>query len=217
MFDAHSHFASPDALVCSADALLPSGPALRRGIGALAGGIGLDDATAALIEKALKADPSLMVGEVGLDRRFTDRVPAAVQRDFLRRSCSLARFYGRPVILHCVRMYGELLSVIREFPDVRFMVHGFSGSDETGRELVRNGVLVSLRPGFPARLEGWVRSCPGKWVAESDFTGTDAALYNEVLAENYRRLAGLLGTDTDRLEEICRGASEVFADFQTAR
>ncbi|MCU0780335.1 MAG: TatD family hydrolase [Akkermansiaceae bacterium] len=94
------------------------------------------------LEAALAADPAIVVGECGLDGAAN--VDRDIQRRVFRTQVRLAREYGRWLTVHLVRAWGDLQEVLRkEPPPPRFLMHGFSGSLETARELARRGAWFS--------------------------------------------------------------------------
>lgn len=208
MFDAHSHFPSPDAIVCSQNLTPPPGPSLFGAVGLLPQDYREDNERK--LGDLLRGGQFLL-GEVGLDRRFEKTVPLREQEKNLRRLFALAREYGRPVILHCVRCDGLLLELLGKFPDLKFLWHGFNGSRETAMQLKKLGVLISIRPGFKPEVGEFIRQNPGDFVLESDYTGTDALEYNEILRSHYEKVCTMVGTETADLEEHCRDIGKVFA------
>jgi len=215
MFDAHSHFPSPDAILCSSNLEIPLEPALARGIGLLPQY--LSDGTVEKLEDLLFHSEDFFIGEVGLDRRFIDRVPLLRQIEELRKILQAARQLSRPVTLHCVRADGHMVCVIKEFPDVKFLWHGFNGSLETGEELLGLGVLVSVRPGFGEGARALLAAHPDRILVESDYTGADAHLYNEILASNYEEAAKAAGIKPEQLEENACALGKVFTHKQIHR
>lgn len=85
------------------------------------------------------------IGECGLDfaRRPLDR---DLQLDVFRRHLRLAAKLRRPVTIHCVRAWGALKHLLIEegLPPAGTMIHAFSGSAETARELQERGFLLSF-------------------------------------------------------------------------
>lgn len=153
---------------------------------------------------AVLSSPSCMIGEVGLDRRFPD----PYQKEFFRKCLSLSAETGKSLIIHQVGMTGILLESIRDaLPLPPFMVHGFTGSGETARELIRLGGTISLSPRaertrhFPSLLE-----CP--FLLETDMkSGSEQT---ETLKLWYKRVAGLKGVPLPLLEETTDERRAVF-------
>lgn len=95
------------------------------------------------LEALLRTHPA-GVGECGLDfsRKDADR---SAQAAALRTQLGLARTLGRPVALHAVRAWGPLLTLLRaEGALPKAMVHAYSGSPETARELQALGLWLSF-------------------------------------------------------------------------
>ena len=78
------------------------------------------------------------VGECGLDARLTD-VPMDRQLRMLAAQLEAARSSGLPVVLHCVRAQEELRQLLQRSPGTRGILHGFSGSLEQAKALLKLG------------------------------------------------------------------------------
>ncbi len=90
------------------------------------------------------------IGETGLD---TLRGPAMeVQTEVLRRHIALAERLHKPLIIHCVRAYNQLINVWRETAphDVAAVVHGFRGNGNVARVLLEAGFFLSYGRHFNA-------------------------------------------------------------------
>ncbi|WP_257306454.1 TatD family hydrolase [Geothrix campi] len=99
---------------------------------------------ASRLESLLRSDPA-GVGECGLDfsRKNADRER---QEEAFRTQLRLAHLLRRPVAMHIVKAWGLLLDVLREegVPPAGALVHAYSGSPETARELQAMGVFLSF-------------------------------------------------------------------------
>lgn len=83
------------------------------------------------------------IGECGLDRLRGPEL--AIQRDVFVRQLELAEKAGKPVIIHCVRAFDELLRLRKQLrPSVDWIVHGFRGKPELARQLADTGMYLSL-------------------------------------------------------------------------
>ena len=82
------------------------------------------------------------VGEIGLDRHYEgfdyDR-----QIKMFREQLSLAKELGLPVIVHTRDAWEDTLDILREFRP-EGVVHCFSGSAETAKEIVRLGMYIGF-------------------------------------------------------------------------
>lgn len=84
------------------------------------------------------------VGEIGLDGRLA--VDQSLQESALRQQLQLAVAAGKPVILHAVRCFDRLLSLLDQEQVARVggVVHGFSGSVELAAQLWRRGFAIGI-------------------------------------------------------------------------
>lgn len=82
------------------------------------------------------------IGEIGLDYHYPgyDR---ELQHAILRQQLRLAKELDLPVILHIRDAMGDALTLLRETRP-RGVVHCFSGSAETARELVALGLYIGI-------------------------------------------------------------------------
>ena len=82
------------------------------------------------------------VGEIGLDKRNPD---FEHQKEVFMNQADIAHQYHKPIIIHCVGYYYELLSIIKlHFPKLPFTLHAFIGSMEIIKEFSKYNVTFSL-------------------------------------------------------------------------
>ena len=79
------------------------------------------------------------VGEIGLDYYWKDNAPREFQEWVFRRQIELALELDLPVIIHDREAHGDTMAVLFDYPDLRGVLHCFSGSPEMARELVKRG------------------------------------------------------------------------------
>lgn len=102
----------------------------------------------------LAADPRVAaIGETGLDKRRGG--DTALQEEVFLRHAALAESIGKPLIIHCVGRYGRLIELHTALhPSQQWVVHGFAGKPELARQLMAEGIAISLkspRPDIPYR------------------------------------------------------------------
>lgn len=56
----------------------------------------------------------------------------------------LAADRSLPVIIHCVRTYNDLIPILRHYPHVTPVIHGFTGSPELAERLLQAGGYLSF-------------------------------------------------------------------------
>ena len=206
LIDFHSHFPSPSAVVCTAEPCTeaPSASLMRfEGL--------LPDRWTAERQKVLSdillSDSGIHMGEIGLDKRFTDLLSMERQAEILREELSFAVSNNRCVSLHCVQATGLLLQVLSELRFRPFSViwHGFSGSAETARQLYKAGVIISIGPRFHGSIRSIFEANPHT-VPETDYDGPDEAKHEAILRQQYERFCTELGMTIDDFSERAEGA-----------
>ena len=107
--------------------------------------VGSAEENIAIIEKMItdKENRCVALGEIGLDYHYPD-TNKACQMDYFLRQMSLAEKLAIPVVIHDREAHGDIMDVIRSFPNVRGVLHSYSGSPEMALELVRRGYMISF-------------------------------------------------------------------------
>lgn len=103
-----------------------------------------DQALAPLLALVVEARPTA-VGELGLDLwERPPRVPLARQIEVLEAQLEVAERLRLPVTLHCRRALGELLGVLRRFPNVRGALHAAAGTMRQLRPFLELGFRIGV-------------------------------------------------------------------------
>ena len=107
----------------------------------------LSDIESELAEiEALILDPAskcVCLGEIGLDYHY-DGTDKEKQMEYFERQMLLAEKLGLPVCIHDREAHADVMEVIRRHPDVKGILHSFSGSAEMALELVKLGYYISF-------------------------------------------------------------------------
>lgn len=82
-----------------------------------------------------------IVGECGLDKVCA--VPMDVQERVFRWQIDIAAGLRKPMVVHCVRAFNELMALRRQNGSGIWVVHGFTGSRQLARQLAQAGIWVS--------------------------------------------------------------------------
>ncbi len=95
------------------------------------------------IEAKLSLKACLAVGECGLDKRI--EVPMALQIDVFEKQIALAEKYQKPLVLHLVAAFDELMEIKKRLNvSVPILIHGFSKNAEVAKQLVAHGFYLSF-------------------------------------------------------------------------
>ena len=96
-----------------------------------------------IIEEKLQLKNCLALGECGLDKRI--ETPLEIQTEVFEKQLILAQKYKKPVILHCVSAYQEVIEIKKRLKiDVPMVIHGFSKNEQVAKSLLDNGFYLSF-------------------------------------------------------------------------
>jgi TatD DNase family protein len=101
------------------------------------------EADLAIIESKLQETNCLAVGECGLDKRI--EVPMELQQLVFEKHLLLAQQYQKPVVIHCVAAFQELIAIKRKLNiSIPMLIHGFSKNAQVAKQLLDNGFYISF-------------------------------------------------------------------------
>lgn len=135
------------------------------------------------------------VGEIGLDKAC--EVDFEQQRAVFEAQLRLAEQYKKPVVVHCVRAFEEVISALEKFTIKAVIFHGFIGSQEQAARAVKKRYFLS----FGARTERSKKTIEALRATPLDrlFIETDEA--DTPIAEMYALVARLRNTEVEEIEE----------------
>ena len=84
------------------------------------------------------------IGECGLDRACDSDFE--LQREVFIKQIELSEQYHKPLIIHAVRSYPDIISIWKEMkPNQPWIIHGFNGNEHSAEQLLRHdGIYLSL-------------------------------------------------------------------------
>ncbi len=103
----------------------------------------LTEAHYAELEELAKHDKVKAIGEIGLDYHYED-TDKEKQHIAFHRQMALAEKLGLPVVIHSREATQDTLAVLKEHPNVKGVVHSYSGSVETAKILLEMGYYLSF-------------------------------------------------------------------------
>ena len=96
-----------------------------------------------ILEEQLRNSKIVAIGEIGLDF-YHRKDNKNKQIDVFKKQLKIAKKYNIPIIIHCRNASDELIKILKEFPEVKGMIHSFTGSLETAKEYIKLGYLLSI-------------------------------------------------------------------------
>ena len=104
------------------------------------------------VEKSVNHPDIIAIGEAGFDRLRGPSIE--LQRLVFEEQIAISEETKKPVVIHCVRAWDELLSVQkRRKPKMPWLVHGFRGNVELASQLLSKGMYLSFWFDFILRPE----------------------------------------------------------------
>ena len=94
------------------------------------------------LEKMLSHPRAAALGEIGLDYHYPEP-PRDVQQRIFRQQLEIAAKHNKPVVIHSRDASGDMLEILKEYKP-RGVMHCFSGSAETAREVVKLGMYIGF-------------------------------------------------------------------------
>ena len=141
-----------------------------------------------------KGKNAVAIGECGLDRLC--ELPFELQLKAFRAQIEIAANLGKPLIIHCVRAYPELISEKKASRDsLPWIVHGFRGYPEIASQLINHGFYLSFGEALmkDRHLAQIFAAVPDdRYFLETDESATG-------ISEIYKRAALLRNTDVDEI------------------
>jgi len=147
----------------------------------------------------------IAIGETGFDK-LKGAAPE-LQWDLFRQHVELSENLEKPLIIHCVRSYEEVLSAQKKFkPAMPWIIHGFKGKPELARQLTGKGLylsawvewavrpvsaetLKSIPPGMLfLETDGFNISIIPVYQVVADHIGIEVETLRKRIQENYRKI-----------------------------
>ena len=90
-----------------------------------------------------KAPNFIAIGECGLDKRKGPEL--SIQQDVFKKQIQLSEELQKPLIIHCVKSYSEIIKLRKDIqPTQAWVFHGFNASKETMEQALKQDFYFSL-------------------------------------------------------------------------
>lgn len=150
-----------------------------------------------IIEEKLQLSECLALGECGLDKRI--EVPMPLQIEVFEKQIALAEKYQKPLVLHLVAAFDELIEIKKGLKiSVPIVIHGFSKSEQLAKQLIDNGFYLSFGKYLlrNEEMETVFKSIPNdKFFLETD-------TIEETLEEVYKKAALCKTISVEELQKM---------------
>jgi TatD DNase family protein len=149
------------------------------------------------VENSVSHRDIIAVGESGFDRLKGPSIE--LQRMAFEEQIAISEKTDKPVVVHCVKAWDELLSVQKKIkPKMPWLVHGFRGNKELADQLLSKGMYLSFWYDFVLRPESGalLKHLPvDRIFLETDGADTD-------IRKIYEKVAKDLDLSVDKLKSV---------------
>ena len=96
-----------------------------------------------IIKEKLQLNECLALGECGLDKRV--EIPLDLQLSVFKKQLEIVKQTNKPVVLHCVAAYDEVIAIKKEMNiENPMIIHGFSKNEQVAKSLLNKGFYLSF-------------------------------------------------------------------------
>lgn len=95
------------------------------------------------IIKNINNDKIVGIGEIGLDYHYIDN-NKDLQKNVFIRQLNIARMYNKTVVIHSRDAINDTLNIIKDYKDLKIVMHCYSSSLEVAKELVKMNVKLGI-------------------------------------------------------------------------
>lgn len=141
------------------------------------------------LESVASSSAIVAIGEAGLDKLV--KTPLDIQKNVFLRQAELAEKLNKPLIIHCVKAWGELIAVRKIVkPHIPWIIHGFRGNGELAQQLILQGFYLSFGEHF--QISSLCKAWPERLLIETDESSCS-------IQDIYQRLASGLQISVNEL------------------
>lgn len=159
-----------------------------------------------IVEEKLQHKNCFAIGECGLDK--ITETNFELQKIVFEKQILLSEKYKKPVIIHCVKAFQEVIQLKKELkPKQTWLLHGFNKNIQVAQSLLKSGILVSFGAAIikNKKLESIVAKTP----LDKMFLETDNAAIE--IQEIYQKTANLKHIEVAELQKkIAQNFKKIF-------
>jgi len=144
----------------------------------------------------VQAEKVQTIGECGLDKCCN--TPWERQMEVFVRQIEIAEQLGKPLVIHCVKAFNELMELRKTHKQTPWVVHGFTGSTELYNQLLKADIEVSFGAAILDKRREKVRETLSKADLNRIFLETDDS--GADIADIYHEASSICGCDLSELQ-----------------
>ena len=149
-----------------------------------------------LFESLIQYKNIKAIGEAGLDKYYPNPIK---QEEIFIQLVKYAESCSKPLIIHCVKSYSDILRIRKEYPKTKWVIHGFCGKWQLCRQLLKSNILISFGHRILSPSEGLLETIKNIPL-EYAFFETDTC--NISISDIYTAFADIRKISVNELKEI---------------
>ena len=143
-----------------------------------------------------RQDNVKLIGECGLDSLKGEKIENQIL--ILEQQIALAEALNKPLILHCVKSFSELINLKEKLKvKVPMVIHGFNKNEGLGKQLLKNGFLLSFGAAVLKENTG-----AAKLIKELDYFFLETDDSQITIQEIYHEVAEIKNCTVDELKAL---------------
>jgi TatD DNase family protein len=149
-----------------------------------------------IIEEKLQYQNCYAIGECGLDKLTATDFEH--QKTVFRKQIQLSEEYRKPLMIHCVKAYQEIIEIKKELkPKQHWILHGFNKNKQVAKSLLKNEITLSFGSTIinNKKLQEVILEIP----LENILLETDDSEIN--IQEVYQKIAYLKNIEVEELQK----------------
>ncbi len=155
------------------------------------------------LEKFISNKNCLAIGECGLDKLKGPDLE--IQKEIFKQQLQIAVNYQKPVIIHCVKGFDELIEICKPYSGkIPLIIHGFNKSFELAQQLINKGFYLSLNHSLFKNISTDFKQIP----LDNIFLETDNNEHLSIV-EVYKKATIYFNVNEDELKE------KIYSNFTT--
>jgi TatD DNase family protein len=136
------------------------------------------------------------LGECGLDK--VTEIDFEVQKIVFRKQLQFSETYKKPVIIHCVKAFQEIIELKKELrPTQTWILHGFQKNLQVAESFLKNGIVLSFGAAiiYSEKLQNIVSEIPlASFLLETDASDIS-------IQDIYKKVAVLKNIEVEILQQ----------------
>jgi TatD DNase family protein len=125
----------------------------------------------------------VFIGEIGLDKNTETNINQQIES--FKNQLNIALKLNKPVIIHCVKAFNELINIKKEFKEIKtWIIHGFRKTTLT-QQLIQEGFYLSIGTAilYDTKLQESLKTIPSNRLfleTDNDKRHTIKEVYEKV-------------------------------------